>query len=124
LKELEERIQYIKKRARELGRNPDEIEIAPQFSVTIDHTMERAEKRYMESGLVAHRQSLAYTGRDLSQQVIANLVGSPEVIIEKVEKLRAIGIDHCSALMFPANSVQEMNEQIEWFATEVMAKVK
>jgi probable F420-dependent oxidoreductase len=122
LKEMEERITSLKARAAELGRNPDDIEIAPQFSVTVDKTLEAAEKRYMESGLVAHRVSLAYTGRDLSHQVIANLVGSPDVILEKIDKLRAIGIDHCSALMFPANSVAEMNEQIEWFATEVMAK--
>ncbi len=123
LTELEERIKNLKTRAAELGRNPADIEIAPQFSVTIDKTMEAAEKRYMESGLVAHRVSLAYTGRDLSHQVIANLVGSPDVIIEKVAKLKAIGIDHCSALMFPADSVSEMNDQIEWFARDVMAKV-
>jgi len=122
LKEMEERIRSLKARAAELGRNPDDIEIAPQFSVTVDKTLEAAEKRYMESGLVAHRVSLAYTGRDLSHQVIANLVGSPDVILEKIDKLRAIGIDHCSALMFPANSIGEMNEQIEWFATDVMAK--
>jgi probable F420-dependent oxidoreductase len=123
LKEMEERIATIKKRAAEVGRNPADIEIAPQFSVTVDRTLEAAEKRYMESGLVAHRQSLAYTGRDLSHQVVANLVGSPEVILEKIAKLRSIGVDHCSALMFPANSVAEMDEQVEWFATEVMAKV-
>jgi hypothetical protein len=91
--------------------------------VTVDKTLEAAEKRYMESGLVAHRVSLAYTGRDLSQQVIANLVGSPEVILEKIDKLRSMGVDHCSALMFPADSVTEMNEQVEWFAKDVMAKV-
>lgn len=124
LKELEERIALIKRRAQELGRDPASIEIAPQFSVTIDKTMEAAEKRYMESGLVAHRQSLAYTGRDLSHQVKANLVGSPDVILEKVAKLKEIGVDHCSALMFPANSVQEMDEQIEWFASDVMAKFR
>jgi len=123
LTELAERITKLKSRAAELGRNPADIEIAPQFSVTIDKTMEAAEKRYMESGLVAHRVSLAYTGRDLSHQVIANLVGSPDVILEKVAKLKEIGIDHCSALMFPANSVNEMNDQIEWFAKDVMAKV-
>lgn len=123
LAELAERITKLKSRAAELGRNPADIEIAPQFSVTIDKTMEAAEKRYMESGLVAHRVSLAYTGRDLSHQVIANLVGSPDVILEKVAKLKEIGIDHCSALMFPANSVNEMNDQIEWFAKDVMAKV-
>lgn len=120
LKEMEERIGIIKRRAAELGRNPDDIEIAPQFSCTIDRTMEAAEKRYMESGLVAHRKSLAYTGRDLSHQVVANLVGSPDVIIEKVAKLKSIGVDHCCALMFPANSVAELDEQIEWFAKEVM----
>ncbi len=124
LNELEERIALIKRRAQELGRDPASIEIAPQFSVTIDKTMEAAEKRYMESGLVAHRQSLAYTGRDLSHQVKANLVGSPDVILEKVARLKEIGVDHCSALMFPANSVQEMDEQIEWFASDVMAKFR
>ena len=42
----------------------------------------------MASSLVAHRRSLAYTGRDLTYQVIANLVGSPDVILEKIDKLR------------------------------------
>ena len=49
--------------------------------------MEEAERRYMASGLVAHRKSLAYTGRDLSKQVTANLVGSPDLIREKVADL-------------------------------------
>jgi alkanesulfonate monooxygenase SsuD/methylene tetrahydromethanopterin reductase-like flavin-dependent oxidoreductase (luciferase family) len=78
---------------------------------------------HLASGLAAHRRSLAYTGRDLTQQVVANLVGSPDVILEKIAKLAAIGVDHCSALMFPVNSVAEMDEQVEWFATEVMARV-
>jgi len=47
----------------------------------------------MASGLVAHRKSLAYTGRDLSKQVIANLVGSPDLIREKVARLKKIGVD-------------------------------
>ncbi|MBN9581050.1 MAG: TIGR03619 family F420-dependent LLM class oxidoreductase [Afipia sp.] len=123
LAEMKERIAQLKARATELGRNPSDIEIAPQFSVTIDKTLEKAEKRYMASGLVAHRESLAYTGRDLSHQVIANLVGSADVILEKVATLKKIGVDHCSALMFPANSVAEMDDQVEQFATEVMAKL-
>lgn len=120
---MEERIGHLKQRAAEAGRAPGSIEIAPQLSCTIDQTMEKAEKRYMESGLVAHRVSLSYTGRDLSHQVTANLVGSPEVILEKIAKLRAIGVEHVSAMMFPAHSVSEFDEQIEWFAREVMAKV-
>ena len=42
----------------------------------------------MESGLVAHRKSLAYTGRDLTKQVVANLVGSPDLILEKIDGLK------------------------------------
>jgi probable F420-dependent oxidoreductase len=123
LPELAERIARLKHRAAELGRDPAEIEIAPQFSVTVGKTLEEAERVHLASGLAAHRRSLAYTGRDLTQQVAANLVGSPDVILEKVAKLQSIGIDHCSALMFPVDTVAEMDDQIEWFAREVMAKL-
>ncbi|HEY6980533.1 LLM class flavin-dependent oxidoreductase [Reyranella sp.] len=118
--ELAERIKLLKARAAELGRDPSGIEIAPQFSLTIARTAEEAEKRYMASGLVAHRKSLAYTGRDLSQQLVANLVGSPDLIREKVEGLREIGVDHACALMIPADSIAEFEDQVEWFANTVM----
>jgi alkanesulfonate monooxygenase SsuD/methylene tetrahydromethanopterin reductase-like flavin-dependent oxidoreductase (luciferase family) len=118
--ELEGRIKTLKARAAELGRDPGEIEIAPQFSLTIAKTAEEAERRYMESGLVAHRKSLAYTGRDLSKQVVANLVGSPDLIREKVAGLKAIGVDHACALMIPADSMAEFEDQVEWFAETVM----
>jgi len=102
------------------GRDPAAIEIAPQFSVTIAKTSEEAERRYMASSLVAHRKSLAYTGRDLSKQVVANLVDSPDVIREKVAGLAAIGVDHACALMFPADSIAELEEQVQWFAETVV----
>jgi alkanesulfonate monooxygenase SsuD/methylene tetrahydromethanopterin reductase-like flavin-dependent oxidoreductase (luciferase family) len=109
-------------RAADPGRDPREIEIAPQFSVTVGKTSEEAEARYMRSGLVAHRRSLAYTGRDLTRQVEANLVGSPDLIVEKVARLKEAGVDHCCALMFPVDSVQEMLDQMQWFAESVMAQ--
>lgn len=118
--ELEERIKQLKERAAALGRDPSEIEIAPEFSVTIAKTAEEAERRYMASGLVAHRKSLAYTGRDLSKQVVANLVGSPDLIREKVEGLKKIGVDHACALMIPADSMAEFEDQVEWFAKTVL----
>ena len=117
--ELGERIKFLKDRAVELGRDPSEIEVAPQFSVTIAKTAEEAERRYMASGLVAHRKSLAYTGRDLSRQVAANLIGSPDMICEKIAGLAAIGVDHVCALMIPADSISEFEEQVQWFAETV-----
>jgi probable F420-dependent oxidoreductase len=119
--ELEERIKTLKARAAELGRDPAEIEIAPQFSMTIARTAEGAERRYMASGLVAHRKPLAYTGRDLTKQVVANLVGSPDLILEKIDGLRKIGVDHACALMIPADSMAEFEDQVEWFAKTVQS---
>jgi probable F420-dependent oxidoreductase len=119
--ELEARIKALKARAAELGRDPSGIEIAPQFSLTIARTAEQAEKRYMASGLVAHRKSLAYAGRDLSQQVVANLVGSPDLIAEKVAGLARMGVDHACALMIPADSLAEFEDQVEWFAKTVLS---
>ena len=120
--ELRERIARLRERAAALGRDPAAIEMAPQFSLTIAKTDEAAEARYMRSGLVAHRKSLAYTGRDLSRQVEANLVGSPATILAKIARLEAIGVQHCCALMIPADSVTEMLEQMQWFAEEVIQR--
>lgn len=123
LEELRERIAMLRDRAASLGRDAASIEIAPQFSLTIGPTLEEAEARYMRSGLVAHRRSLAYTGRDLSRQVESNLVGSPDVILEKIDGLRGIGVDHCCALMIPADSMTEMLAQMQMFAETVIPRV-
>ena len=58
--------------------------------------------------------------RDLTKQVVANLVGSPDLIREKVAGLAAIGGDHACALMFPADSIAELEEQVQWFAETVV----
>jgi hypothetical protein len=39
---------------------------------------------------------------------------------EKVAGLAAIGVDHACALMFPADSMTELEEQIHWFAETVL----
>jgi probable F420-dependent oxidoreductase len=118
--EIAERIAFIRKRAEELGRNPREIEIAPQFSLLLGKTMEAAEKTYMKSGLVAHRVSLAHTGRDPIHQVTANLVGSPASVMEQLHTLKRMGVDHCAAMVIAVNSHNEFIEQIQWFSEEVM----
>ena len=43
--------------------------------------------------------------------------------VVKIAHLKSFGVDHCYALMIPADSIDEMNEQIEWFAMDVMAQV-
>ena len=118
--EIAERIVALHRLAEANGRDPNEIEVAPQFSLLIGKTDEAAEKTYMESGLVAHRKSLAHTGRDPAYQVTGNLIGSPQLIIEKIHQLKAMGVNHCSAMAIAVNSQQEYVEQIHWFAEEIM----
>jgi probable F420-dependent oxidoreductase len=118
--EIAERIVALHRRAEGYGRDPGEIEVAPQFSLLIGKTNEAAEQTYMQSGLVAHRKSLAYTGRDPAHQVTGNLVGSPQLIIDKIHALRRMGVDHCSAMAIAVNSQQHYIDQIHWFAEEVM----
>lgn len=123
LNEIAERIQALKAAAEAKGRDPKEIEIAPQFSLLIGKTHEEAEATYMKSGLVAHRVSLAHTGRDPAHQVTANLVGSPASIIEKIHQLKAMGVDHCAAMAVAVNTQEELLEQMHWLAEEVMPHV-
>jgi probable F420-dependent oxidoreductase len=118
--EIAKRIVELRRRAEGYGRDPGEIEVAPQFSLLIGKTNEAAEQTYMQSGLVAHRKSLAYTGRDPAHQVTGNLVGSPRLIIDKIHALKRMGVDHCAAMAIAVNSQQEYIEQIHWFAEEVM----
>jgi probable F420-dependent oxidoreductase len=122
--EIAERIAIIKRRAEELGRDPSEIEMAPQFSLLLGKTDDAAAKTYMKSGLVAHRASLAYTGRDPKHQVTANLVGSPQTVIDKIGQLRAMGVDHLAAMVIAVNSQDEYEEQCRWFAEEVIPHVR
>jgi hypothetical protein len=75
----------------------------------------------MKSGMVQHRISLAYTGRDPALAMENNLIGSPEVVLGKLEKLREFGVDHLAALTFVADSVGEFGEQVHFFAEEVMS---
>ena len=51
----------------------------------------------------------------------ANLVGSPDLLREKVAGLASIGVDHACALMIPADSIAEFEDQMEWFAKEIIS---
>ena len=42
-------------------------------------------------------------------------------ILEKIDGLKKIGVDHACALMIPADSMAEFEDQVEWFAKTVLA---
>lgn len=118
--ELKEWIEILRVKAEEAGRDPASMIVAPQLSCLLGKTQEEAEQRYMNSGMVQHRRSLAYTGRDPMLAMENNLVGTPELVLEKVEFLDRIGADHLACITFCVESVSAYIEQVHWFQEDVM----
>ncbi len=118
--EVRERTALLRRLTEAAGRDPKEVEAAVQFTVMLGRTPEEARARYRKTGMVQHRQSLAHTGRDPALAEANNLIGSPASVLDQLRTLGGFGVDHCCALQFPHGSVAEMQEQIEWFAREVV----
>ncbi|MGE5123692.1 MAG: LLM class flavin-dependent oxidoreductase [Acidobacteriaceae bacterium] len=118
--ELREWIILMKEKASQVGQDPASLIIAPQFSCLVGSTQEEAIRKYQQTGMVKHRASLAYTGRDPALAMENNFIGCPEDILEKIERLESYGVNHLSAITFCAQSVNEFKEQVHFFAQEVM----
>ena len=123
--ELASQTRYLYEIASENGRNPMEIDIAPQFIACIDNSYEAAAQRFRNSQIYNHLISLS--GSTLKHQVStgaffeeANLIGTSEQILEKIDQLSRAGVTHISALLFPADTVNELCDQMQWFAEDVM----
>ena len=126
--QLAESVKRLREIAQENGRDPDTIDIAPQFVAAIDSSHEAASSRFRGSQMYNHLVSLS--GTTLKDQVAAgvkveeiDLIGTADDIIEKIEKLREAGATHISGILFPANSVAEMKDQMQRFAEEVITQV-
>jgi probable F420-dependent oxidoreductase len=118
--ELREWIALFYEKAAIAGRDPGSLIVAPQFSCLVGRTQEEAIKNYEQTGMVNHRASLAYTGRDPALATENNLIGCPQDILEKIERLESYGVNHLSAITFCVRSVNEFQEQVHFFAEEVM----
>lgn len=126
--QLAEKVETLKTLAQQHGRDPESIEVAPQFVAAIGASHETAASAFRESQMHNHLVSLGAT--TLKEQVAAgarfeeiNLIGGPDDILEKVERLRAVGVTHFSGILFAANSVAEMKDQMQQFAESVIDKL-
>lgn len=121
LAEVKERTALLRRLTAEAGRDPKEVEAAVQFTLFLGTTPEEASAGYRQTGMVHHRRSLAYTGRDPALAEENNLIGSPASLLDKLAFLRGADVDHVCAIQFPHDSVTEMLEHMEWFARDVIA---
>lgn len=121
---LRERVALLRARLADAGRDTHAVEVAPEISATIAIRHEDAVRRYETSRFVRHRLSHDRTGRDGELMSASNLVGSPEAILERVAALAEAGVDHCAAIAFPAETVTELLEQWDQFATDVVRPMR
>jgi probable F420-dependent oxidoreductase len=109
--------------ARAAGRDPSRITTALQSVVCLGDTPEKARDTFENSSFDLFRRSLAKTmtkGVDLDAYLEMNLVGSPDQICEKVAAYDRAGVEHLTVLLFVANTVDEMREQMRMFAKYVL----
>ncbi|MET0969459.1 MAG: TIGR03619 family F420-dependent LLM class oxidoreductase [Tardiphaga sp.] len=108
------------------GRDPAKIEVAPQFVVHAARDHDAAVARYKQSQMHKHLLSLSKStlkGEAGLKMEDINLIGNPQSIIEKIHKLKAVGVTHLLGLYFAANDVQELLDQMQFFAEEITPKV-
>jgi probable F420-dependent oxidoreductase len=107
----------------EIGRDPAEIAIAPQLFTGIGRTHEAGVAQFTRGRLYVHLQTLAAStlrGQDLSRLVADNLVGSPAEIVDKVQRLKALGVSMIASMSFTSDSYQETLDDMQLFAEEVL----
>jgi probable F420-dependent oxidoreductase len=112
----------LRESAEACGRDPAEIEVAPQLVVSIAHSEKEAVKSFEASGVYRHLLSLhksTLKGIDPAIHNTVNLIGTPDTICDRVAALQAAGADHLCGLLFVAETLPEMAERIELFATTV-----
>jgi probable F420-dependent oxidoreductase len=120
LDELAEWIATLRERAAAAGRDPSSLIAAPQFSCLVGKDHAATERRYLSSGMVQHRRSLSFDGRDPSQSLHNNLIGGFEEVFARVERLHEMGADHLACTTLCVETVDEWFEQLEMFAIEII----
>ncbi len=116
-------IKYLHETAAIHGRNPESLEVAMQLVCFVGKTHEEAVTRFRQSQMYEHLASLKAS--TLKDQVGANLeeinlIGSAEEIIEKIKRYQESGLTHLCGTYFCAQTVQELHQQMQLFADEVV----
>jgi len=123
--QIEERLRDHESTFEEVGRSPEEIEVAPQLVACLDETTREARSKFAASQLFQHNKSLAdSTLKDQSLEVDDIVehepIGTPDEVIEKLNAFVNVGINEFPGMIFVAEAVDELESQMELFAEEVM----
>jgi probable F420-dependent oxidoreductase len=122
--EIAEGMTEIRKIAMLCGRDlPTGFDVAPQLSVGIGRTVESALRHFEQSQLAAHMRSLkASTLKDQQGGGWAdrNLIGPPDVLLEKVHAYAEAGVTTLCGLLFACNTIDETLDAMTDFSENVI----
>jgi len=125
LERMRQDVKLLHELAEQAGRDPKTVAVAPQYVVHVGKTQEAALARFRQSQMNKHLASLRKS--TLKEQSAShediNLIGTPDVIVERALALKAAGVTHLLGLYFAANSVSELMDQMQMFAEEVTPRV-
>lgn len=124
VEEMAEGVGKLKEKCAAAERGYD-IDIAPQFCVSIAQTTEEARRKFEQSQVYKHTISLEQStlkGKSASDYTRRNLVGSPQNILERVEEYRAAGVTTFSAMIFANNTIEETREDMQFFSEEIIRR--
>jgi probable F420-dependent oxidoreductase len=101
---------------------PKGFEVAPQLSVGIGPTTERALAGFRATQLYSHMKSLSNSTLKDQQDnwESRNLIGTPERILEQVDAYAQAGATTLSGLLFGCNTVEETLDAMADFAENVI----
>lgn len=121
--EVRSGVELLRREAEAAGRDPHGFEVALQVMVVMGRDEADARERFKKTPMYQHLISLqASTLRhqDLNRLEEYNLIGTRQMIIDKVGRLVEAGVTHCASINFLSNTPDEMVEAMERFAEEVM----
>ena len=121
--EIAESVKKLQDKCAEIGR-PYDIDVAPQFCISIAKTHEEAVQKFEASQIYKHTISLEQStlkGRNTSDYTKRNIIGSPDEVLERIEAYRDAGVTTFSALLFANNTLEETKEDLQYFSEKIIA---
>jgi probable F420-dependent oxidoreductase len=119
---MAEGVRQLRHLAQEAGRDPASLTVAPQVVLCIDADPDAAADRFQRSQVYEHLSSLrgsTLKDIDMDAYMSQNLIGTPDEIIRRIQRMADAGATHLAGLIVVANTEDEMLQQIKLFALEV-----
>ncbi|MDR7485051.1 MAG: LLM class F420-dependent oxidoreductase [Armatimonadota bacterium] len=121
--EVRRGVDLLRREAEAAGRDLAGFDVALQVMVVMGRDEVEARRRFMNTQMYQHLLSLrASTLRhqDVSRLEEYNLIGTRQMILDKIGRLEAAGVTHCASINFLSDTVGGMMESMQQFAEEIV----